>query len=312
MLSLVIPVYKNEENLDRLLTELMRLQQTLPDLEVVFAVDGSPDRCAEILAARLPESKLRAQLVHLSRNFGSFSAICAGLEVGQGDHFAVIAADLQEPPELIARFAEILSAGQADIAFGVRTKRADPWLSEVMSNLFWRLYRRFVLPEMPAGGVDVFGCTRQVRDRLLSLREAHTNIVGLLLWLGYRQVFVPYERLARLEGKSSWTFSKKLRYSVDSIFNFTDLPIRFLLAAGMLGTGLSIAVAAVVLGAWSVGWITVQGYTPLILAVSFFGGLTTLGLGIVGQYLWLALRNTRQRPNYIIRAVERFEGAASH
>jgi hypothetical protein len=82
------------------------------------------------------------------------------------------------------------------------------------------------------------------------------------------------------------------------------------MAAGMLGTSLSILVAAVVLGAWSAGWITVQGYTPLILAISFFGGLTTLGLGIVGQYLWLALRNTRQRPNYIIRTVERFEGAA--
>jgi len=312
VLSLVIPVYKNEENLDRLLAELVRLRQTLPGLEVVFAVDGSPDRCAEILKAQLPATGLRAQLVQLSRNFGSFSAICAGMEIGQGEHFAVIAADLQEPPELIVQFAEILAAGRADITFGVRTKRADPWLTEVMSNLFWSLYRRFVLPEMPAGGVDVFGCTREVRDRLLSLREAHTNIVGLLLWLGFRQVFVPYERLARLEGKSSWTFAKKLRYSIDSIFNFTDLPIRFLMAAGMLGTGLSIAVAAVVLGAWSAGWITVQGYTPLILAVSFFGGLTTLGLGIVGQYLWLALRNTRQRPNYIVRTVERFEGAAGH
>jgi glycosyltransferase involved in cell wall biosynthesis len=312
VLSLVIPVYKNEENLDRLLAELIRLRGTLPDLEVVFAIDGSPDRCAEILAARLPVMGLRAQLVQLSRNFGSFSAICAGLEMGQGEHFAVIAADLQEPPELIAQFARILAAGEADIAFGVRTKRADPWLTEVMSGLFWWLYRRFVLPEMPAGGVDVFGCTRQVRDRLLSLREAHTNIVGLLLWLGYRQVFVPYERLARLEGKSSWTFAKKLRYSVDSIFNFTDLPIRFLMAAGMLGTGLSILVATIVLGAWTAGLITVQGYTPLILAVTFFGGLTTLGLGIVGQYLWLALRNTRQRPNYIVRTVERFEGAAGH
>lgn len=309
MLSLVIPVYRNEENLDRLLTELVRLRETLADLEVVFAIDGSPDRCAEILTTRLPATGLRAQLVQLSRNFGSFSAICAGLEVGEGDHFAVLAADLQEPPALIARFAAILSSGSADITFGVRSKRADPWLTELTSSLFWRLYRRFVLPEMPAGGVDVFGCTREVRDRLLSLRESHTNIVGLLLWLGYRQVFVPYERLARQEGRSSWTFAKKLRYSVDSIFNFTDLPIRFLLAAGLLGTGLSVLVTVIVLGAWSLGDINVPGYTPLILAITFFGGLTTLGLGIIGQYLWLALRNTRQRPNYLIRTVERFAGA---
>ena len=306
MLSLVIPVYKNEANLDRLLTELVRLHSTLPDLEVVFAVDGSPDRCAEILAARLPATGLRSQLLLLSRNFGSFSAICAGLEHGLGDRFAVIAADLQEPPALIAEFDEILRSGRADITFGVRSSRTDPWLTEITSTLFWSLYRRFVIPEMPAGGVDVFGCTRQVRDRLLTLRESHTNLIALLLWLGYRQVFVPYQRLERLEGASSWTFAKKLRYSVDSIFNFTDLPIRFLLGAGVLGTLSSVFVAAVVLISRLLGLIEVPGYTPIILAITFFGGLMTLGLGIIGQYLWLALRNSRQRPNYIVRTVATF------
>ncbi len=306
MLSIVIPVYKNEANLDRLLAELVRLHSTLPDLEVVFAIDGSPDHCAEILAARLPATGLRSQLLLLSRNFGSFSAICAGLEHGLGDRFAVIAADLQEPPALIAEFDEILRSGRADITFGVRSSRTDPWLTEITSTLFWSLYRRFVIPEMPAGGVDVFGCTRQVRDRLLTLRESHTNLIALLLWLGYRQVFVPYQRLERLEGQSSWTFAKKLRYSVDSIFNFTDLPIRFLLGAGVLGTLASVFVAAVVLISRLLGLIEVPGYTPIILTITFFGGLMTLGLGIIGQYLWLALRNSRQRPNYIVRTVATF------
>ncbi len=306
MLSLVIPVYKNEANLDRLIAELVRLQSSLPDLEVVFAIDGSPDRCAELLAARLPATGLRSQLLILSRNFGSFSAICAGLEHGLGERFAVIAADLQEPPALIAEFDEILRSGRADITFGVRSSRTDPWLTEITSTLFWSLYRRFVIPEMPAGGVDVFGCTRQVRDRLLSLHESHTNLIALLLWLGYRQVFVPYQRLERLEGTSSWTFARKLRYSVDSIFNFTDLPIRFLLGAGVLGTSASLLVAAVVLISRLLGLIEVPGYTPIILTITFFGGLMTLGLGIIGQYLWLALRNSRQRPNYIVRTVATF------
>ncbi len=308
MLTLVIPVYKNEANLDRLLSELVLLHATIPGLEVVFAIDGSPDCCAELLAARLPATGLRSQLLILSRNFGSFSAICAGLEHGLGDRFAVIAADLQEPPALIAEFDEILRSGRADITFGVRSSRTDPWLTELTSNLFWSLYRRFVIPEMPAGGVDVFGCTRQVRDRLLSLRESHTNLVALLLWLGYRQVFVPYQRLERLEGTSSWTFSKKLRYSIDSIFNFTDLPIRFLLAAGVVGTSASLLVASIVLISRLLGWIEVPGYTPIILTITFFGGLMTLGLGIIGQYLWLALRNSRQRPNYIVRSVSTFPG----
>ena len=242
----------------------------------------------------------------MTRNFGSFSAICAGLEHGLGERFAVIAADLQEPPALIAEFDEILRSGRADITFGVRSSRTDPWLTEITSSLFWSLYRHFVIPEMPAGGVDVFGCTREVRDRLLSLRESHTNLIALLLWLGYRQVFVPYQRLKRLEGTSSWTLAKKLRYSIDSIFNFTDLPIRFLLAAGVLGTLSSLFVAAVVLISRLLGIIEVPGYTPIILTITFFGGLMTLGLGIIGQYLWLALRNSRQRPNYIVRTVSTF------
>ena len=165
MLSLVIPVYRNEENLDRLLAELCALRSRLQDgLEVVFVVDGSPDRSLEILRERLPKEPLQSQLVSLSRNFGSFSAILAGLTVGAGDHFAVMAADLQEPPDLVLRFHQILKSNAADIVFGCRSKRSDPWLSDVASSLFWLIYRKLVVKEMPKGGVDMFACTREVRE----------------------------------------------------------------------------------------------------------------------------------------------------
>ena len=170
MLSLVIPLYKSEEGLPRLLTELLKLQQELqPEpFEAVFVVDGSPDRCYESLVERLPTLPLRAQLIQLSRNFGSFAAIAAGLSSASGDIFAVLAADLQEPPQLVLEFARILRANQADVCFGLRAGRSDPWHSELMSSLFWRLYRRFVVKDMPAGGVDVFGCNLAVRDHLLA------------------------------------------------------------------------------------------------------------------------------------------------
>jgi glycosyltransferase involved in cell wall biosynthesis len=155
MLSLVIPVYRNEENLDRLLAELVSLQSRLQDnLEVVFVVDGSPDRSLEILRERLSKGPLQSRLVSLSRNFGSFSAILAGLSIGSGDHFAVMAADLQEPPDLVLRFHQILKSDTADIVFGCRSKRSDPWLSDLASSLFWLIYRKLVVKEMPKGGVD--------------------------------------------------------------------------------------------------------------------------------------------------------------
>jgi len=307
VLSLVIPVYKNEDNLDRLLAAVENLHHTLDgQLQVVFVVDGSPDRCLDILRERLPSAGIRSRLLSLSRNFGSFAAILAGLKAGSGDYFAVLAADLQEPPDLMVQFNEILSSNQADIVFGVRSRRADPWVSEFLSNLFWTIYRLFVIHNMPKGGIDVFGCTREIRDRVVEFREPPTNLIALLFWLGFRRQFVPYERQARREGKSAWSVAKKLRYSLDSIFNFTDLPIRLLLYAGITGLALSILCSTVVLIARFLGNIPISGYTPIVLAIMFFGGFTSFGFGITGQYLWLTLQNSRSRPGYVVASAQEY------
>jgi len=309
MCSLVIPVYRNEENLTRLLNELERLRQMLPgEFEVVFVVDGSPDRCLEILRERLPQAGFRSQLIALSRNFGSFAAIGAGLAQARGTRIAVMAADLQEPIELAEQFYRILGEGKADIVFGVRGKRSDPWHSELAATLFWELYRKLVIHDMPKGGVDVFGCTSEVRDHLMQLQGIESNLIALLFWIGYRREYVVYERQQRLEGKSAWTLSKKLRYSLNSVFNFTDLPIQILLYAGGISLVLSLFTGAFVLLAKLRGNIEVPGYTPTVLAIMFFGALTSLGFGIVGQYLWLGLQVSRRRPNYIVRVLEEHAG----
>jgi glycosyltransferase involved in cell wall biosynthesis len=306
-LSIVVPVYKNEANLDRLIAELEGVAANCPvGLEAVFVVDGSPDRCLELLRERLPSARFSSRLVSLSRNFGSFNAIRSGLEIGSGDYFAVLTADLQEPPELALQFLEILRSRNADITFGVRESRSDPWMNEMASRLFWFTYRRLVLPELPPGGVDVFGCTRAVRDRLILLHESNANLVALLLWIGFRRAYVPYQRQPRREGRSAWTLGKKLRYGFDSVFNFTDLPIRLLLAVGGLGILTAVVIAIIVLIARLAGKIDVPGYTPIALSIMFFGSITSLGLGILGQYLWLVLQNSRGRPPYVIEHVEDF------
>jgi glycosyltransferase involved in cell wall biosynthesis len=311
MLSLVIPVYKNEDNLPRLFQELEAFAARLgSDLEFVFVVDGSPDACGRILGERLRAWPIRAQLVELSRNFGSFAAITAGLQQARGEYLAVISADLQEPLELVLDFHRLLSSGETDITLGYRTSRADPWGSHLFSDGFWSLYRRFVVRDMPKGGVDVFGCTREVRDRLLDMKEVQTNLIALLFWLGFRRTFVPYERRARLEGRSAWTFGRKLRYALDSVFAFTDLPIRALLVLGAGGTTFAVLAGVTVFAAWALGHVPVLGYTPLMLVITFFGGLTALGLGIIGQYLWLTLQNARGRPGFVITSVVRFDPAA--
>lgn len=301
MFSLVIPVFKNESSIPDLLRCLEDLTaRTNGDLEVVFVIDGSPDKSSEILRERLQEATFRSQLLGLSRNFGSFAAIRAGLEHGRGEHFGVMAADCQEPPELILEFREKLLSGECDVVVGSRSGRADPWAIRVSSGIFWGLYRLLVQNEVPRGGVDVFACSRSFRDHLLELRESNSTLVGLLFWLGFRRAEVEYCRRPRRHGKGAWSLHRKVRYLLDSAFAFTDLPIRLLSLAGICGILVSVVIGSVVLTAKIFGAIPIPGYTATILVVMFFGGLNSLGLGILGEYMWRAFENTKSRPGYVV------------
>jgi glycosyltransferase involved in cell wall biosynthesis len=310
MLSVIIPVYKNEANIPRLLQELARIANQSPTpVEVVLVVDGSPDRSLDLLRQHLPGQPFSSVLVSLSRNFGAFNAVRCGLEAASGEYLMMVAADLQEPADLALTFLEIMRRGEADIVFGTPSTRDDPWFDELSSRWFWSLYRRFVLPEVPPAGVHTVGCTRVVRNRLLELREPTTNLIALLFWLGFRRVHVPYERQQRREGRSAWSLSKKVRYALDSVFSFTDLPIRLLLAVGFVGTVTAVVFSVLLLAASLTGRISVPGYAPTMLAVTFFGSITSLGLGILGQYTWLILQTTRGRPGYLVQHVDHFEPA---
>jgi len=269
----------------------------LEPLEVVFVVDGSPDNCGDLLAASLAKASLRAQLILHSRNFGSFAAIRTGLAAARGSRFAVMAADLQEPPELIVDFFKILRDEPVDLVCGMRTTREDPGTSKYAAQLFWWLYRRIVQPEVPPGGIDVFACNGNVRDALLRFVESNSSLIGQLFWLGFRRRNVPYDRRARAgTGKSAWTFRKKWSYMMDSIFSFTNLPINLLIWMGAIGISTSFAMSALVLTGWICGWIEVQGYTPIMLAVFFSTSLNLLAVGIIGNYLWRTFENTKGRP----------------
>ena len=307
VLTLVMPVYRNEDSISDLLVAVDGLHAALQgDMEAVFVVDGSPDRCYEILHASLPGCAFRSKLVLLTRNFGSFAAIRVGLEVGEGDRFAVMAADLQEPPELVLQMHELLARDAADVVIGVREARMEPLRKRLPSEVFWWLYRRYVVPEVPPGGVDVFGCNRVFRDTLLRLEERHSSLIAQVFWLGFRRVEVKYMRLERLHGVSAWTMRKKINYLMDSVFAFSDLPIRLLLRSGGVGVAAAAAVGAVVLMAKMAGAISVPGYTMIMLAIVFFGALNLLGLGIVGSYAWRAYENTKARPLAVRLRLERF------
>jgi glycosyltransferase involved in cell wall biosynthesis len=300
--SLVIPVYRNEATIPALLQAVAGIDRELGGaLEAVFVVDASPDGSLAALVTALPGTGLNAKVLEMSRNFGAFAAIRAGLVEASGPYFAVMAADLQEPPELAVEFFRRLEQDRCDVACGVRAAREDPLGARVASSLFWAAYRRLVQPEMPAGGVDVFGCNVRARDTLVALNETHTSLVGQLLWIGMRRDEVPYRRRARQHGRSAWTLGKKLSYMLDSSLAFSDLPIRLLFAVGMAALAVAMVYAAIVLFARLTGLIVEPGYATTVLLVAGFGALNALGLSVVGAYAWRAFENTKGRPLAIVQ-----------
>lgn len=309
LLTLVIPVYKNEASLPDLLAAIQRLSDRMRgEMETVFVVDGSPDRCYDILRAELPGRNMRSKLVLLARNFGSFPAIRTGLMHGDGERFAVMAADLQEPPELIAEMDQVLRSGEVDVVVGVREARHDPFFNRLPAQIFWGLYRRYVVPEMPPGGVDVFGCNRAFRDTLLQLQESHSSLVAQIFWLGFRRRTLAYVRQPRMHGLSAWTLRKKVNYLMDSVFAFTDLPIRVLMRTGAFGAAAAALFGVAVVIGRMAGSITVPGYAMTAILIVFFSALNLLSLGIVGSYAWRAYENTKGRPLSVALKVERFDG----
>jgi len=299
--SLVVPVYGNSATIERLVATVAGIEAEVEGgLETIFVIDGSPDDSRQKLLALLPGSGLQARVVDHSRNFGSFAAIRTGMSLARGKRIAVMAADLQEPPQLVVQFLRRLASGEVDVVAGERASRDDR--GDTASKSYWRLYKRFVMPDIPAGGVDMFACTDAVRDEICALEAVHTSLVAQLFWVGFRRELVPYDRLPS-PGPSGWTFRRKLRYLSDSVFAFTDLPVRALWLIGLIGMGLGLIVAAAVLIAKLSGAITVPGYAATVLVIVFFGSLNMVGLGIIGSYVWRAYETLKGRPGAIVRGV---------
>ncbi len=308
--TLIIPVFRNEAFLPEVLHAVRDIAgETAGELEVIFVVDGSPDRSEAWLRAHLPTFTVSSQLIALSRNFGSFTAVRTGMVAARGDFIAVMAADLQEPPGLMIDFFKSLAQGN-DVVIGTRTARDDPLAGQFSARLFWRLYRFLVQPEIPVSGVDVFAVSRRARDALLQLDEAHSSLIAQLFWIGFPRAEVPYQRRARKYGSSGWTWRSKAKYLLDSIFSFTAIPITLLMLIGCAGTLGFMLLGIALMAARLLNLVAVPGYTAIMVTLLFSASLILLGLGIVGSYVWRAYENTKRRPLGLVRERTLYEGSA--
>lgn len=298
-LSIVIPVYFNEMNLNDLYIDLYeKVLSKLEDYELVFVDDGSQDASFDIIKD-LESKDPNIKSLKLSRNFGSHAAILAGLNICTGDCAVMKTADLQEPSTMILDMYAKWQAGN-NVVLAIRADREESFLQKFFSNLYYRIIRRYVLKNMPLGGFDCFLIDRKVIEVLRLMDEKNTSLMGQILWAGFKTDSILYTRLRREKGKSRWTLQKKIKLVIDSILSFTYLPVRVMTVIGLIFFLGSVIWAAFIIYQRIFGGIALEGWTTLMAFNLFASGLNLLTLGILGEYLWRNFDATRTRPTYII------------
>jgi polyisoprenyl-phosphate glycosyltransferase len=298
--SIVVPIYYNELNIPYTVPRLKALEETLPgyDFEFVFVDDGSQDGSLKLLLEERQKDP-RIKVIKLSRNFGSMSAIQAGLHYTTGDCVGIITADLQDPPELFAEMLEKWENGNK-VVLAVRQDRRESASQKLFARVYYFLLDRLALRGYPRGGFDFLVIDRQVVEELTAIREKNTNVMSLVFWLGHSRAIIPYVRQERKHGVSKWTLAKKVKLFVDSFVSFSFAPIRIMSVIGLVTAFLSFAYGVFSIVAMLTGHILAHGYTTIVALITFFLGLIMIMLGIVGEYLWRILDETRNRPGFVV------------
>lgn len=298
--SIVIPVYFNQNNLEPLYADIEKklLRYGGYEWEIVMVNDGSKDESYAVMK-ELAQKDKRIKIYSLSRNFGSHAAILCGLSKCTGDCAVVKAADLQEPTEMVLEMVESWQKGN-NVVLAVRKDRQESKGQTLFANLYYWLVRKAALPDMPRGGFDVYLLDRKVINVLMQLDERNSALTGQILWSGFRTEKIYYTRLQREIGTSRWTLKKKIRLVTDTLFSFSTLPITVVSLMGTLSC-LGAALWAVTVFVFKLlGLIDVSGWTTLFIFDLFSFGIIMLTLGILGGYLWRAFDASRNRPPYIV------------
>jgi glycosyltransferase involved in cell wall biosynthesis len=303
LLTVVTPAYNESHNLPLLYD---RLCDTLGGLDVhwewVVVDDHSQDQTFEVVA-ELAQRDARIRSIRLSRNSGAHVAIACGLHHARGDCAVLMAADLQDPPEVVPELLARWRDG-SEVVWAARNRREGESATTLgFARLYYFIMRRLVgMKEISATGADFLLVDRRVLDAFKQFRESNVSVLALVTWMGFRQTTIRYDKQPRMHGRSGWSLEKKLKLVVDSVTSFTYLPIRAMSYLGFVLALLGFAYALVVISRALRGY-GVQGWSSLMVVVLVLGGIQMLMLGVLGEYLWRALDESRRRPRYLIEAV---------
>jgi len=312
-LSIVVPLYNEEANVEPLLERIVAIAERLvdrPTYEIVLVNDGSTDGTLTKLRAELAR-RPHLVIVNLSRNFGHQLAATAGIEIARGDAVVLMDGDLQDPPELIESFLASWRQGY-DVVYAVRrTRKGEGAFKLLTARLFYRLIRRLTKVSIPVDTGDFRLMSRRVVDALKRSPERHRFLRGMVSWVGFNQIGVEYDRDERRSGVTKYPLPKMLRFAIDGITSFSDVPLRFASYLGFASSAVAFLYAMLVVGyklfslnppAYTRGWAST------IVAVLFLGGVQLIGIGILGEYIGRIYDEVKGRPLYLIADIWRGEG----
>jgi dolichol-phosphate mannosyltransferase len=312
-ISVVIPCYNEERVLGTLFHRLTAAADSwVADYEVICVDDGSADRTWEVLRSH-HERDSRWHCLSLARNFGHQTAVSAGMYHATGDAVVILDADLQDPPEQIARMVDKWREGY-QVVYAVRTARQDPALKSLLAWAFYRLIARLVSFHIPVDAGDFCLLDRRVVNVINGMPERGKYLRGLRAWSGFRQIGLPFERQARAAGAPQYTVRKSLRLALDGLLSFSAMPLRIASVVGWWVSGLALfgvlfTFAPRVFSSWfaKIGWAPGPGFATIVISILFLGGVQLICIGIIGEYLARIYDEVKGRPQWVVRDAVGFD-----
>lgn len=306
-LSVVIPIFNEEETLEVLYARLSKVLDGLAeDYEVIFVNDGSRDR-SELILRDIQKRNPRFKSIHFSRNFGHQTAITCGFDHAKGRAVIAMDGDLQDPPEvlpdLLARWRE-----GYDVVYAVRQKRKEGLLKRTAYKTFYWVLHKVSYLDIPLDSGDFSLIDRRVIDVLQSMPERNRFVRGLRTWAGFRQVGYEYAREARFAGQSKYSLGKLMKLAFDGLVSYSYVPLRLVSNVGLLVSMSALAYMGYLLVARMFGDMPIQGWTSTVVILLFLGGIQLLSLGVIGEYVGRIFEEVKHRPQYVVRDRVGFDG----
>lgn len=309
LLSIVIPCFNEEDVIAETVHQVQHFINSIEWLifEIIFVDDGSNDKTYPLLK-NLAKSDSRIKLIRFSRNFGHQMAVTAGINFASGDAVVLLDADLQDPPEVIREMLIKWREG-FDVIYGVRTDRlGESGFKLATAKLFYKILNKLSSVPIPLDTGDFRLMDKEVVRSLRNMPEGDRFIRGMVAWVGFNQCALPYSRAERFAGVSKYPFKKMFKFALDGIFSFSSKPLQIAIALGFLCAGFALAgiIYALFLRLFTDIWV--EGWTALMIAVLFVGGVQLICLGILGEYIGRIYNASKNRPLYIVSESVGFGG----